>query len=69
MRFFIDDEFFGEVNLNNTINGNDGKNPFREYDHYILLDLALGTNTAGTIDDDSLPIEFQVDYIRLYQKK
>ncbi|MDY5954255.1 MAG: glycoside hydrolase family 16 protein [Kiritimatiellia bacterium] len=45
----------------------DGWNPFRQ-PHYLLLNLALGTNFGGPIDDSALPAEFLVDYVRYYQK-
>lgn len=46
----------------------DDYNPFR-HPHYILLNLAIGGTCGGTIDDDAFPMRFEVDYIRVYQKR
>lgn len=36
--------------------------------HYILLNLAIGGN-GGTPDISAFPLKYQVDYVRVYQKK
>lgn len=43
-------------------------NPFR-HPHYILLNLAIGGTCGGPIDDKAFPMRFEVDYVRVYQKK
>ncbi|UFH34308.1 glycoside hydrolase family 16 protein [Flavobacterium acetivorans] len=43
-------------------------NPFRK-PFYLLLNLAMGANWPGPIDDTILPQQFLVDYVRVYQKK
>ncbi len=35
---------------------------------YLLLNLAIGGDMAGGVDDSIFPIEFQVEYARVYQK-
>ena len=42
-------------------------NPFRR-PHYLLLNLALGGEWGGKIDDSMLPQKFLIDYVRVYQK-
>lgn len=37
--------------------------------YYLILNLALGGNWPGPIDDEILPQKFLIDYIRVYQKK
>lgn len=36
---------------------------------YLILNLALGGKWAGEINNDQLPQEFKIDYVRIYQKK
>jgi beta-glucanase (GH16 family) len=47
-------------------------NPFRQK-YSILLNLALGASTertlGGKLDPGCLPVEFRVDYVRIYQTK
>lgn len=43
------------------------ENPFRQ-PHYIILNLALGA-TGGSLDELPLPQTFEVDYVRVYQKR
>jgi beta-glucanase (GH16 family) len=37
--------------------------------HFIKLNLALGGSWGGQIDDASLPAQFIIDYVRVYQQK
>lgn len=46
----------------------DGWNALR-HPHFVLLNLALGTNFGGPIDQKALPAEFLVDYVRYYVKQ
>lgn len=43
-------------------NGNPFRKPF-----YLLLNLAMGANWPGPVDDSVLPQEFLVDYVRVYE--
>jgi beta-glucanase (GH16 family) len=43
------------------------ENPFRK-PFYLLINLAMGANWPGPIDDSVLPQQFVVDYVRVYQK-
>lgn len=36
---------------------------------YLLLNLAVGGAMGGTVDDTIFPIAFQVDYVRVYQRR
>lgn len=42
-------------------------NPFHK-SHYLILNLALGGNWGGKIDDSIFPVQYLVDYVRIYQK-
>lgn len=48
--------------------GKGANNPFRK-PFYLLLNLAMGANWPGPIDDAVLPQKFLVDYIRVYKKQ
>jgi len=66
IKLYLDDILINTQLLKETINA-DGKNPFLQ-PHYILLNLALGSNgdnPAGSV----FPVKYEVDYVRVYQKK
>jgi hypothetical protein len=50
--------------LSQTLNA-DGSNPFL-HPHYILLNLALGSN-GGDPSSTVFPIKYEIDYVRIYQ--
>jgi hypothetical protein len=35
---------------------------------FILLNLALGGDNGGTIDDTAFPMRYEIDYVRVYQQ-
>lgn len=50
------------LNAADNQNGNPFRKPF-----YLLLNLAMGGNWPGPVDDKILPQEFLVDYVRVYE--
>ena len=42
-------------------------NPFHKK-HYLILNLALGGNWGGKIDDSIFPSRYLIDYVRVYQR-
>ena len=66
IRLFLDDELLNEIDLTKTLNP-DGFNPFH-HPHYLLLNLAIGGN-GGNPAHTSFPRRYEVDYVRIYQKK
>ncbi|WP_224998640.1 family 16 glycosylhydrolase [Cesiribacter sp. SM1] len=66
LRLYLDDELLNEVDLSQTLNP-DGFNPFHQ-PHYILLNLALGSN-GGDPSATAFPRKYMVDYVRVYQKQ
>lgn len=68
IRLYLDDELLNEVPLSTTVNGRIGNhaNPFHR-PQYILLNLALGGDNGGTIDDTAFPMRYEIDYVRVYQ--
>lgn len=67
IRLYLDDELLNETDLENTYNP-DGFNPFRQ-PHYILLNLAIGGQNGGDPSNTKFPTQYEVDYVRVYQKK
>ena len=63
---FIDDQLLNSTLLSQTINP-DGSNPFLQ-PHYFLLNMAIGGN-GGDPSHSEFPLKYEVDYVRVYQKK
>ena len=73
IRIYLDDELLNEIDLSNTQNqGYDGntENPFANdvvgFKHYLLLNLAIGSN-GDEPDDSQFPFRYFIDYVRVYQ--
>ncbi|MCA5005198.1 glycoside hydrolase family 16 protein [Sphingobacterium bovistauri] len=66
---YLDDVLLNKVSLERLVN-KDGTNfnPFKQ-PHYVLVNLALGGDNGGQIDESLLPAKYEIDYIRVYQKK
>jgi beta-glucanase (GH16 family) len=62
--FFFDTNKYRTVLIDKAGQGPD--NPFRK-PHYLLLNLALGGNWGGAIDDANLPQKYLIDYVRIYK--
>lgn len=69
IRLYLDDELLNEIKMKDVKNGSIGNynNPFNR-PQYILLNLAMGGDNGGTIDDASLPMRYEIDYVRCYKK-
>lgn len=70
IKLYLDDELLNEIPLKNTVNGKIGKgtNPFTR-PQYLLLNLAIGGINGGPIDEAVLPMKYEIDYVRVYQKE
>ncbi len=73
IRLYLDDELLNDIDLSQTYNqgyNNNYQNPFNTdtegFAHYILLNLALGSN-GGTPDNNAFPMKYKIDYVRVYQ--
>lgn len=68
IKFYIDDKLFFESfkGQNGRVSSNEGW-PF-DKPYYLILNLAVGGNWGGDVDDSILPAEMQIDYVRIYQK-
>lgn len=69
IRLYLDDELLNEVMLSKTVNGTFGQhlNPFHR-PQFILLNLAMGGKAGGEIDDAALPMRYEIDYVRVYER-
>ncbi len=68
IRIYIDGKLISETFLDKTINP-DGTNPFSDNKkHYLLLNLAIGSN-GGVPDNNNFPLKFEIDYVRVYKNK
>jgi beta-glucanase (GH16 family) len=63
--FFFDDTKYHTVLLDKA--GQGERNPFRR-PHYLIINLALGGDWGGPIDDTMLPQKYLIDYVRVYKK-
>ena len=66
---YVDDVLLNKVSLDKLVN-KDGTNinPFKQ-PHYMLFDLAMGGQQGGDPTTTVFPNRFEVDYVRVYQKK
>ena len=66
---YVDDSLMNKTPLSQLEN-KDGShyNPFKQ-PHYMLLDFAIGGVNGGDPSSTTFPKKFEVDYVRVYQKK
>jgi beta-glucanase (GH16 family) len=62
--FFVDSTKYHAVALD--VAGSGADNPFRK-PQYLLINLALGGDWGGAIDDTRFPQKYVIDYVRIYQ--
>lgn len=66
INLYLDDRLLNTISLETAVN-NDGAEPFKQ-PHYLLLNLAIGSN-GGDPTNSEFPINYEIDYVRIYQKK
>ncbi len=60
----VDDKYF--FTFANPKDGDVKKWPFDKA-QYLLLNLAIGGDLGGPVDDSIFPLQFEIDYVRVYQ--
>ncbi|MFN8345217.1 MAG: glycoside hydrolase family 16 protein [Spirosomataceae bacterium] len=68
MEILLDGVSMNSIDLTQSFNKSDGKNPFRQ-PHYLLLNLALGGNRGGSLANTTFPSQYLIDYVRIYASK
>ncbi|MDB5247974.1 MAG: glycoside hydrolase family 16 protein [Segetibacter sp.] len=66
INLYLDNQLLNTTVLDTTLNA-DNSNPFLQ-PHFLLLNLAIGGN-GGEPRETGSPITYEVDYVRVYQKK
>lgn len=69
IRIYVDDLLINDIDITATVNGSGGGqgiNPFTR-PHFLLLNLAVGGSKGGEPDFSRFPLEYDIDYVRLYQ--
>ncbi len=64
---YVDGHLLNTIAITQTLNP-DGSNPFRE-PHYMIVNLAVGGTRAGDPSTTEFPARYEIDYIRVYQKR
>ena len=69
IQIYLDDELLNDIPLSQTVNGSIGQhiNPFTR-PQYLLLNLAIGGDNGGEIDNGAMPMRYEIDYVRIYEK-
>lgn len=69
IRLYLDDRLMNTADLGITFNRDEeGKNPFHQ-PHYIIINLAVGGTAGGDPRLTVFPAFYEIDYVRVYQKK
>ena len=61
MKIYLDDELINEIDISKIKDNNFKKK------HYILLNLAIGSN-GGIPLDEKFPLKYEIEYVKVYQK-
>jgi beta-glucanase (GH16 family) len=66
INLYLDDTLMNGVSLSNTLNS-DGSSPFKQK-VTMILNLAIGGDNGGDPSSTTFPVQFEVDYVRVFQK-
>jgi len=68
IKIYLDGKLLNETDLSRTLNrtSRGPVNPFRQ-PHYLLLNLAFGGKSGGSLDKTTFPSKYEIDYVRIYQ--
>jgi len=62
---YVDSLLLNSIDLNVATDGN--YNPFRDHNHYMLINQAIGGTQGGDPSNTEFPLVYEVDYVRFYQ--
>ncbi len=69
IRLYVDDILLNAIDVAKAFNGDlEARNPFRQ-PHFLILNLAIGGKNGGDPSKTEFPARFEVDYVRVFQKK
>ncbi|MBT8043628.1 MAG: glycoside hydrolase family 16 protein [Verrucomicrobiae bacterium] len=70
IKLYLNDRLLNTIELSKTHNrgGRGLKNPFHQ-PHHILLNLAIGGRCGGNPSKTTFPSRFEIDYVRVYQRR
>jgi beta-glucanase (GH16 family) len=69
INLYLDDMLMNTASLLTTINQDaEKKNPFMQ-NHYVIVNLAIGGTSGGDPSHTIFPARYEIDYVRVYQKK
>lgn len=69
IKLYVDGRLLNEISVKQSISDPNQKIlPFGQA-HYLLLNLAVGGINGGAYQPSDLPVQFVVDFVRVYQKK
>ncbi len=66
INLYLDDTLMNGVALANMLNS-DGSSPFKQK-VYMILNLAIGGDNGGDPSGTTFPVQYEVDYVRVFQK-
>ena len=66
INLYLDDTLMNGVALSNMLNS-DGTSPFKQK-NYMILNLAIGGDNGGDPSGTTFPVQYEVDYVRVFQK-
>jgi beta-glucanase (GH16 family) len=66
INLYLDDTLMNGVSLSSMLNS-DGTSPFKQK-VYMILNLAIGGDNGGDPSSTTFPVQFEVDYVRVFQK-
>ena len=66
INLYLDDTLMNGVALSSMLNS-DGTSPFKQK-NYMILNLAIGGDNGGDPSGTTFPVQYEVDYVRVFQK-